>query len=541
MDNINNRDLSDDIASMWAVRTAELQEELDENTNRAQKQAETQERVVKGIDETSKTGLKLSTVLKVINPELGAMAEGAEKLGKIAKETYTELNKLANELSNLSASMQLLGLDTSNLEGAVELASEMNELQVIWGNFISLVKKDLTSLYDSPDNLYEWLKANPIQIARGVSELGQDISYDLSNETIIKSLSKNIDSSSDVLNAQTRNITGQGIMTLDELNILSSALYSGFRSQGLLNDDANYYTADILGQANKLYNEKGYTSSAQFESIAKNLGKLYTTGKTDGLSNYGIGMTDNYAYGLAYQQGKNYKQLSPSEQIQYNREAFNDYINSTEEARLAMDKLGAEVKNNTSAIQSWQYLEVIGGKSTNYVGAGVNDFLAVNKDNEIITDELFGSEEDRKELIASTQDIVTKADMIYNIMLKEKNNEVLDLSELVLKNAMESGSALPVFAPSIDNNDPLSLDNVIRKNQGKLTVDEMAEYNQAISGTGTIDRSWNAAIQNLKEEIKDKTNGKIDLTVNTSPLFEILIDNKINEFMYNLQNKSFTK
>lgn len=545
-DELQSYDLTNDIASMWAVKTAELEEELQEREAQNNKRIEQSKKLGELIGVLGSQGLKVSSVLGVVNPQLGLLAKQVESVGTFTVDTVNKLQELVNSLSNLGSSMQILGLSTAELEGASEVADQLNKLSTAFSDFILSTEKAITSLFDGDwtnddKKLIEKIFKNAYTVANPISlglvegyVVGTGTKKELNPENDLSKL-VGVNDASDILNNAIYNINSQGIMSEQSLIKLSSGLFGSFRGNGLLDSDANIYTSQILGYSNKLWNELGLTDPNQYSAMANAIGKFALTGKNSGLGNFGLGIDENYLYGYAQSLGKNYNTLSSSEQFSTAMNAFDSYINSTDEARLAMQKLGAEVRSNTTAIQSWQYLETIGGKSTEYVGADTNNFLAVNENNEDITDAIFGSEEDRKELIDANNELIQKAENIYNVLVNQNNNSIRTVDEWVKYNAELAGlDANIVNPPEYNPNTIGSLDSVIAQNSlGLNTVTESNTINRA-------NATWTQAVDVLKNHVNTEL-GKVNIDINTSPLFDVMVEDKVLNWMWNVQQKAYNK
>lgn len=542
-----------DFSGLYAGLNEELEELLEDSEQKRAYKEESYKKVGELIGSVGSQGLKISSVLGVLNPQMGALASQIENVGKFAVDTYNKLYELANSLSNLNASMQILNLDTSSLDSVSELAEDMAEINTLWSDFIYNVKKDLLPLIDGVDNIEElkaWL--NPLgKISESISqEIIEGILGEVDKSVISSYINNQVDNDNvyaGVLEKQLRNINSQGLLSEELLNKVAVSLGSNFISKGLLTSDSNLYSADYLGMANKVANQLGITDQEQYISLIKAMQKYSTSFNNSGLSAYGLGISEEYIYGYANTHGKDFSMLSNSEQIKLADEALKAYIDASEEERIAMSQLGFELKNNTSAIQSWQYLETLGGKSSEYVGADANNFLAVNKSNEIITNELFGSVEDRQEMIDQNNELINKAEKIYNALVSEKSG-AKTVDEWVKYNAKIKGlDANIINAPSTAGSDR-SLDAVIEKNKKLLSaksLDEMIMNNAKLMGidANIINAPSTVGSGLSLDEVveKNKENMNINMDISTSPLFDIYVENKINEILLNVKQKSYQR
>lgn len=552
----------DMLSAVWDDVREDTQNTISNAMVQSTNNAETYKRANQLISNVGSNGLKISSVIGVVNPALGELAEKIESIGKFAVDTYNKLNELADSLNNLNASMQILGLNTEELQGASELANDLNEINVIWKDFIFNVKKDLTGLYNGIDNGEELRNAIAVGagvLTGGAGLVGMSAGGWLSNKLLkAVGIDTNVNYGnteeednkklSEIVEKQIVNINGQNKVSEESLTKVASSLGAGFIGRGLLTGDADIYTSSYLGIGNKIGNNLNLTD-AEMLDLYKKLGSFSTSFKNNGLSNYGLGISEESVYGYTYANyGKDFGMLSVSEQIKMAEETLQKYISSSEEGRIAMDRLGTEVKNNTSAIQSWQYLETIGGKSTEYVGAGVNSFLAVDKNNKEITDAVFGNEEDRAELIRQNSELITKAENIYGVLVNQSNNGVKSIDEWVKYNSALKGiDANIVNAPSITEHKGggMSIDEIVNKYKNGKTVNEIIGNNLSLQGVNINIPNAPSTVgsgMSLDEVIaQNQKNNTMDINVITSPLFDVQITSKITEAVYNVTKNAFNK
>lgn len=380
----------------------------------------------------NKTGGELAKILSVINPNLSVLGTVLGSTTEYAKQAYKALDEMSTKLSEVNASAKLLGVNIEGLKGASEMHKDILKAQTTWRAFIEEVEIGIGKLYgmvQQEDRVAgmsnkELLKENVMTgigamfsgvmtTVNPLSALGT-VKGIVKQEQIIEELDKRKDKEKAInerlqeyadaiggvagadtsLVKQLVNIEDNLTATQNELIGYASTGVTSLAGAGVNNDvDQNRWTSLMLGYTEKIFRDM--EGSVGFDQIYEDVLNYFISGKADGLNKYGYGLTDEALYGYAQTHKDMYlgggTKYRDDKMIETRFDFFKMWTSSTDELKESMYDLGYEIKNNTNALQKWQWLESIGGISTEKGSSSYSDYFAVDSDGNEITNQLYGT------------------------------------------------------------------------------------------------------------------------------------------------------
>ena len=495
----------------------------------------------------NKTGNELAKILSIINPKLSSLGLVLGSTAEYTKQVYNALDEMSSKLSEVSAAAKLLGINIDGLDGASEMNKDILELKNTWNSFIEEVELGISKIYKNvKDNIEDGnmsdSQLNDLAIT-GVGLLfGGGLLANLANMPVLKGVedeldkrqekeeevNKQLDSYADALDIQIDNIMRNKTATQNELIGYASTGVTSLAGAGVSSEvDQNRWTSLILGYTEKIFRDM--EGSVGFDDIYQDVLNFFVGGKTEGLNKYGYGLTEESFYGYAQQYENMFlgsTKYREDKMIETRFNYFDTWINSTDELKESMYDLGYEVKNNTNALQKWQWLESISSISTEKGSSDYKDYFAVDQDGNIITDSVFGSESSR-----------------FNDEIKANIKKLGDTSHMSLDEILiAAGMTLPTvgdWSKGAVRLDDLVSNNVNPGTSGRgLSIDQLARQNELLGLSGNRGLSFD---QLVRQNETLGTQQNVNIHVTASDNLKVEIEKSVTKNLWDTLKDSFQK
>ena len=515
----------------------------------------------------NKTGADMAKVLSIINPNLSVLGTVLGTTAEFAKQAYQALDEMSAKLSEVNASAKLLGVNIEGLKGASEMHKDILKAKTAWQSFIDEIEVGIGKLYSivqSEDRLTgmdksELLKESVLTnfgtaFSTGLSAinplfgLGGVLGAGAKQEQIYEELDKRVEKEKEVnqnleeyadalgcvsgadnsLVKQLINIQDNLTATQNELIGYASTGVTSLAGAGVSSEvDQNRWTSLMLGYTEKIFRDM--EGSVGFDDIYQDVLNFFVGGKTEGLNKYGYGLTEESFYGYAQQYENMFlgsTKYREDKMIETRFNYFDTWINSTDELKESMYDLGYEVKNNTNALQKWQWLESISSISTEKGSSDYKDYFAVDQDGNIITDSVFGSESSR-----------------FNDEIKANIKKLGDTSHMSLDEILiAAGMTLPTvgdWSKGAVRLDDLVSNNVNPGTSGRgLSIDQLARQNELLGLSGNRGLSFD---QLVRQNETLGTQQNVNIHVTASDNLKVEIEKSVTKNLWDTLKDSFQK